>query len=165
MGNSDFQNNPPCFSGLRGHWPSTSYMKAIDIWTSGCYLVVFAALAEYCTILYWTKSSAWQQQKNIEDVEKNEGSKKVRSQFLLFSLRLLRMLEAKFPPQGILGTNNEITRNSSALQEIGICDREGSEDLGSLGLFAIQHRLLVSLSLLIRTKFFLRSLMNNLRIS
>ena len=131
-------------------------MKAIDIWTSGCYLVVFAALAEYCTILYWTKSSAWQQQKNIEDVEKNEGSKKVRSQFL----ELLRMLEAKFPPPGILGTNNEITRNSSALQEIGICDREGSEDLGSLGLFALQHRLLVSLSFLMRTINFLRSLMN-----
>ena len=35
-------------------------MKAIDIWTSGCYLVVFICMAEYCSILYLTKRSDWQ---------------------------------------------------------------------------------------------------------
>ena len=45
---------------FRKQWPSTSYMKAIDIWTSGCYLVVFICKLEYCTILYLTKRSDWE---------------------------------------------------------------------------------------------------------
>ncbi len=35
-------------------------MKAIDLWTLGCYIGVFYALAEYCIILFLTKKSEWE---------------------------------------------------------------------------------------------------------
>jgi len=35
-------------------------MKAIDTWTAGCYFTVFAALAEYCLILYLTQRAIWE---------------------------------------------------------------------------------------------------------
>ncbi len=43
------------FNGGRSGWPVTARLKAIDYWCGGCYLTVFAALIEYCLVLYLTR--------------------------------------------------------------------------------------------------------------
>ncbi len=43
----------------RDDWPKTATLKAIDYWCGVCYLIVFAVLVEYCTILYLTKPDFW----------------------------------------------------------------------------------------------------------
>ena len=53
---SDCQHNTPfSLSDLlicRASWPTTAYLKAADVWTTGCYVTVFASLAEYCLFLF-----------------------------------------------------------------------------------------------------------------
>ncbi len=39
----------------RDNWPPTNSLKAIDYWTGICYLLVFAALTEYCIVLYLSR--------------------------------------------------------------------------------------------------------------
>ena len=73
------------FNGAKGQWPKTSYMKAIDLWTLGCYMGVFYALAEYCSILYLTVTAKWEQ-KVLENQARNKESK---SKQALFSARVM----------------------------------------------------------------------------
>ncbi len=44
----------------RKDWPPTSYMKAIDVWSTGCYFTVFSALVEYCIVLFLVKKAEWE---------------------------------------------------------------------------------------------------------
>ncbi len=43
---------------FREEWPKTADMKAIDYWCSGCYVIVFAALTEYCIVLYLSRDKS-----------------------------------------------------------------------------------------------------------
>ncbi len=36
-------------------------MKATDVWTLGCYMTVFATVAEYCLVLFLVERTQWQQ--------------------------------------------------------------------------------------------------------
>ncbi len=49
------------FSCFRVAWPKTSFMKASDIWTIGCYTTVFATVAEYCLVLFLVERAKWQE--------------------------------------------------------------------------------------------------------
>ncbi len=55
---------------FRAKWPTTAYMKAADIWTSGCFCTVFAALAEYCLVLFLVERAQWE--KDLERRAKRE---------------------------------------------------------------------------------------------
>ncbi len=57
-------------------WPLTSYMKAIDIWTAGCYFTVFSALVEYCVVLYLVKKAEWE--RKVVKHFRAEAKKKVK---------------------------------------------------------------------------------------
>ncbi len=48
-------------SCFRVAWPKTSFMKASDIWTIGCYTTVFATVAEYCLVLFLVERAKWQE--------------------------------------------------------------------------------------------------------
>ncbi len=66
------------FNGARKDWPLTSYMKAIDMWTTGCYFVVFTALIEYCIVLYLVKRADWERKiMKHKRTEAAKSSKKV----------------------------------------------------------------------------------------
>ena len=45
------------FKGSQGTWPKTSYIKAIGIWASFCYAIVFFSLIEYCFVLALSKEN------------------------------------------------------------------------------------------------------------
>ncbi len=46
-------------------------MKAVDVWCSGCYVVVFTALTEYCLVLYLARD------KDLAE-DDSESAKKTR---------------------------------------------------------------------------------------
>ena len=58
------------FNGAREDWPTTTYMKSIDVWTTGCYVTVFVSLVEYCLVLYFTKKSPWE--KKVRHYRRNQ---------------------------------------------------------------------------------------------
>ena len=65
------------FNGSRTKWPLTTYMKAMDYWTTGCYITVFTALIEYCVVLYLVQKSEWERRvsKHIKtEVRKKRGT-------------------------------------------------------------------------------------------
>ena len=37
---------------IRDHWPSTAYLKSLDLWTTLCYINAFTPLIEYCVVLF-----------------------------------------------------------------------------------------------------------------
>ena len=64
------------FNGARGDWIECSYLRAIDIWTILCYINVFAALLEYCVVLYLTKAEKLELNKVNNGAETSKISRK-----------------------------------------------------------------------------------------
>ncbi len=75
----------------RTDWPQTASLKAIDYWCGGCYFMVFAALMEYCLVLYLkegTPSAKDKKKRRSHMAARLDGASRILfpSAFVLFSV-------------------------------------------------------------------------------
>ena len=67
-------------------WPEITTFNAMNVWQIGCYLTVFLSVAEFCLVIYLTKTAIWEE--NINKEEKvgtmdGKGKSKVRAFYTL----------------------------------------------------------------------------------